>query len=398
MSIRRPFTPLAVFLLAVVATSGCVVTTGSANPISARTERVIEESVAVEAGEPLRIYNLAGRAELTPVEGSEVTVRATVRAGGDSESEAEQLAGMIELRVGRSEGDPALTVVYPVHEYGSYHYDDGQDGGIASWFGGSNSRFDYMDERVRVSTTRRPGAASVHADLEIGVPAGVAIRLLNAVGQASATAVDGDLTLVVHSGRVEARGGAGALTADTGSGSVRIEDREGSVLADTGSGSVTVRGVRGEVRIDTGSGSVTVQDVEGPFVGVDTGSGSVDLSGVSGALDVDTGSGGVTGDDLVAGARLRVDTGSGRVRLTGDFAALERGEIDTGSGGVTLRMSAWPSMRLDLRTSSGGIDVELPEVRAERSERDAFRGQVGESPTAELQISTGSGGIRISER
>lgn len=395
MRLRRFISGTPILLSALLALGGCVVTVGSAEPIAARAERQLEGSIAVEPGRQLRIHNLAGVARLTAIEGTEVTVLARVVAGGDDQSEADELLERIEIETGREDGDPLLRIVYPVDEFDRFHYERGDGSGIASWFGGSNTRLEYQGERIEVSTSRRSGSASVHADLEIGVPRGASVRLLNAVGEANADAIDGDLTLVVHAGSILSDGGVGALTADTGSGSVEIRRRTGNVLADTGSGSVTVESVVGEVRVDTGSGGVTVREVRAPFVGVDTGSGSVRLDAVEGPIDVDTGSGAVRGEGLVVGERLRVDTGSGGIRLQGDFSGMRTGDLDTGSGAITLQMSAWPSMRLDLRTSSGGIDVDLPDARARRSERDTWQGEVGDDPSAELKVSTSSGGIRV---
>src|SRR5690606_749728 len=134
-------------------------------------------------------------------------------------------------------------------------------------------------------------------------------------------------------------------------GSVKIENRSGDVVADTGSGSVTLTGIRGKVLADTGSGSVTVRDIVGD-VEADTGSGGVTLENVQGNISADTGSGGVQGSGLSEVKRLRVDTGSGSVRLEGDFSALEDMEIDTGSGGATLRVAGTLNMRLHVSTGA----------------------------------------------
>lgn len=383
-----------------VLASGCVVMAEPGPPPAAWSERTIEHAVRVPDGVTLQIENLAGEATLTATEGDEVTVRASVRAGGDDDAAARALAESIDFTVGERDGGPLLTLSYPVDRYTDFHYDrGGKDGdGILSWFGGSNTQLRYAGRRVSVSTTRRSGAATVRADLEIGVPRGTRVHLLNAVGRASAEGVVGDLGIQVHSGSVAASGGEGMLAIDTGSGSVDVDAHRGDVSADTGSGGVEVRGVHGEVRVDTGSGSVTVADAEGPFVGVDTGSGGVTLSGVRASIEVDTGSGSVRGEELVLGERLHVETGSGSVRLSGDFSAARRIDVDTGSGSVRLGMSAWPAMHLDLRSSSGGFDVDLPDVKVVRSARNAMIADVGDGERTQVTVSTGSGGISVGRR
>lgn len=379
---------------AVAMASACVVG-AEPEPPAAHHERVIEESVTVPEAGLLTIRNLAGVARLHASEGPAVTVRATVRAGGDDEEDARLLAERIAFSTQERRGDVELTVTYPVEEYSSFHYESDGSSGILSWFGGGSTRVRYMDRRVDVSTRRHASAATVHADLEIGVPAGVRLHLVNAIGRATAQGVAADLKLEVDSGEVSSSGGSGNLVLDTGSGSIEVDGHAGNVSADTGSGGVVVQRIQGEVRVDTGSGSVRVREIEGPFVGVDTGSGSVSLDQVAGALDVDTGSGSVSGTGLVLGERLRVDTGSGGVRLEGDFERVRDVVVDTGSGAVRLSMSAWPSMRLDLRTSSGGLDVDLPDLRRLRSDRNSLLGEIGDDPVAEVKVSTGSGGITV---
>lgn len=396
----RPVLALPVLTLVLALSAGCVITAEAGPPPDAWHERTLERSVRVPDGETLRLENLAGQVVVRPTDGAEVTIRADVRAGGDDEVAARELAEAIEFVSGERDGSPVLTLSYPVDRHTDFHYDRGEDDapGFLSWFGGSNTQLRYQGRRVRVSTGRRSGAATVSADLEVGVPRGTRLRVLNAVGRARADGVVGDLALEVHSGSIVSRDGEGALSLDTGSGSVGVTGHRGDVAADTGSGGVEISGVRGEVRADTGSGSVSVSDVEGPFVGVDTGSGGVTLAAVRAALDVDTGSGSVRGEELVLAERVRVDTGSGSVRLSGDFAAVRAIEIDTGSGSVRLAMDAWPAMRLDLRSGSGGVSVDLPDVRVTRSGRNSLVAEVGEGERVDVVVSTGSGGITVTRQ
>ena len=158
---------------------------------------------------------------------------------------------------------------------------------------------------------------------------------------------------------------------DVGSGAVAVGDLDGDLVVDTGSGAVVVGDVSGDrVRIDTGSGAVRAGRLRGD-VRIDTGSGAVRLARVDGPLVVDTGSGAVV---VALGARApaTIDTGSGAVALTlprglgfdvdldgspveidealGFRGQRERGEargrlgeggpelrVDTGSGAVRLR-------------------------------------------------------------
>ena len=145
----------------------------------------------------------------------------------------------------------------------------------------------------------------------------------------------------------------GDLHVDTGSGAVVVGDVVGDrIVIDTGSGGVRAGRLVGDVRIDTGSGGVAVESVDGPSV-VDTGSGGVSIALDSAApTTVDTGSGGVS-VVLPRGAGFDVDLDGGSVSIDDalDFngrrdrdaarGTLGRGgprvKVDTGSGAIRLR-------------------------------------------------------------
>ena len=145
----------------------------------------------------------------------------------------------------------------------------------------------------------------------------------------------------------------GDLRVDTGSGAVVVGDVAGGrIQVDTGSGAVRAGRLVGDVSVDTGSGAVSIRSVDGP-VRVDTGSGGVSLALVSeDPAEVDTGSGGVA-LVLPAGAGFDVDLDGGSVSIDRDLGfrgAIERDEasgtigrggprlkVDTGSGSIRLR-------------------------------------------------------------
>jgi DUF4097 and DUF4098 domain-containing protein YvlB len=132
---------------------------------------------------------------------------------------------------------------------------------------------------------------------------------------------------------------------------------------DTGSGGVTADGVDVQkMDVDVGSGGIRLTNVRAPDLRVDSGSGSVDVSLASGATVrsflFDTGSGGVTlrMPEALA-AEVEISTGSGGITTDipisvtrrerdalrgyiGEESRSARGggriKIDTGSGGVRL--------------------------------------------------------------
>lgn len=369
-------------LAAVLAVSG---------PLAA-DQRVSEEftrTFETREGQVIDLENLAGRLEVVGTSGRELTVRATIVAGGDDEEEARELLGMMELTAQETGGRIAIRANYPVDEFNSYYYERPDQ----RWGGNSETQTRYQGERVRVTSSRR--GVDLHVDFVLEVPAGVDLRAENVVGLVTLQDVDAHALIDTGNGDIRSVGGRGDVRFDTGSGAVDVRGHEGDVEADTGSGSVTIEDVDGDVSADTGSGSVEIYDVRAERIVADTGSGSVDLRDVTGSLWVDTGSGRVDAEGLIAGERIEIDTGSGGAELSGDLSAVRELDIDTGSGGVRIRTSHLPSWRLEIDTGSGGITVDLPELERVRSDRGYFRGIVGGGEGLAV-IDTGSGGVRIS--
>ena len=330
-----------------------------AQPAAAQTER-FELS-----GERVAIYNLAGQVTVVPGSGSAVVVEVT-RGGQDG--------AQLRIEQGPIEGYQTLRVIYPDNEisYRDMHRGSRTDLRVREdgTFGGGRDR--HRGSRVRIGG--EGGGLEAHADLTIRVPAGQTLSLYQAVGEVSASGVNGNLRLDTHSAPVTAT------------------DISGELVVDVGSGRVEVSGVEGDANLDTGSGSVKVSDVRGDYLRVDTGSGEVTATNISVlSLEIDTGSGGV--EVTRATARdVGIDTGSGSVEL--ELTAETRDiSIDTGSGSVTVTLPASYGATVDIETGSGGIDLDFP-VRVRRFERDHVYGTIGDG-SGSLKIDTGSGSIRI---
>ena len=316
------------------------------------------------SGDHVAVYNIAGEVQLTAGSGSDVVVQVT-RGGPDGDA--------LSVEVGPIRGRETLRVIYPdddriVYDVGRGRFstdlrvrDDG------TWGDGRGGH------RVRVSS--RGSGTEAYANLEIAVPPGQRLTLYLAVGEVTATNIEGTLVLDTHSARVSADRITGSLVVDVGSGSVDVSNMEGDLEIDTGSGHVTVDAVRGnELLIDTGSGGVDGSDITVDMLNVDTGSGSIELTNVS-------------------APRLNLDTGSGSVRvaLTSDIENLR---IDTGSGSVTVRIPDDLGASIEIDTGSGGIDFDDIEVQVRQLERSYFRGQIGDG-RGRIFIDTGSGGVRL---
>lgn len=150
------------------------------------------------------------------------------------------------------------------------------------------------------------------------------------------------------------------LNVQTGSGSVTVDTPPRMLHAGTGSGSIAVTDARNAVELRAGSGSIRVYEPHGA-VDAHTGSGSVDVRGAASSLEITTGSGSVNAvlRDGWNGDAVRMETGSGSVRLAvprGFRAALH---TTTGSGNVTdtAHVVAASSPVVSLRSSSGSVRI-----------------------------------------
>lgn len=282
----------------------------------------------VLAGDRVAIYNLAGRLRVQPGTGSGVTVQVT-RAGRD--------AAQLTLATGDVKGFTALRVVYPgdriiypelgyrsrtelrVNEDGTFD-DAGRD-----W-----------SRRNRVEIRDSGSGLEAHADMVVSVPAGRRLSVHWGAGEATVSNVDGDIRISVAAARIQTDRTRGVLHLDTGSGSVSVTDAQGDVHLDTGSGSVTIDGVRGEVlSMDTGSGSLSASNVDVKTLKADVGSGGLRLDRISAPrVDLDAGSGAVAVDMLSVVEHLVVDAGSGGVTIRLPAAQGAEVDVETGSGGI----------------------------------------------------------------
>jgi hypothetical protein len=376
MPIRTPVRTLPACVVALAALAAVPL---AAAPVDRPIDRAFDAGTI-----QVDLENLVGEVTLVAAAGPSGRISGTIHAEDSGGRSADTLAAALDVRFDESAGRLVVRAGYPLDQFTRYHYPRLKDDveihpdWLRSLFDFSGSSVRYHDRQVRVSSHASSGAATLWADFRIEVPAGVFVKVRNAVGQIRATGVAADLNLDISAGGIDARGGKGELLADTGSGDVSVRDHEGRVSADTGSGDVSFEQVRGEsIKADTGSGNVALLDC-------------------AGSVDADTGSGDIRARGVVYGRKLRADTGSGNVRLEGDFAAVRDLSIDTGSGDVVLEISSSPSLRLDISTGSGDIEVDLADTRLRRSHGDV----VAEVGAAEGKgvIDTGSGDVTLRGR
>jgi lia operon protein LiaG len=304
----------------------------AAIPVGVVTPAAAQERYQL-AGPRVAVYNLVGQVTVEPGPGSAVTVELT-RGGASGRA--------LSVERGPLDGRETLRVIYPSDDIRSATRAGGHETELRvrrdGTFGDSRDRGRRGWREGRQVRISDDGEFDGRADLRILVPQGQEIEVYLATGRLEATGVRGALWLDAASADVTASGIAGTLSVDVGSGNVDLRDVQGDVHVDTGSGDVDLSGVRGDVvTVNTGSGRVALATVTAGTLTIDTGSGDVDVtSATAPIIRLDTGSGAVRCELLANPELLEVDTGSGSVTLTlpPTYGAVV--DLESGSGGIEL--------------------------------------------------------------
>jgi hypothetical protein len=138
-------------------------------------------------------------------------------------------------------------------------------------------------------------------DLEVRVPAGLAVDIQDGSGEVE---VDGVASLRLRdgSGEVDVTDVDGDVSVHDGSGELDIVDVEGSVVLEDGSGEIDVEDVRGGVTVERdGSGDIDIRGVEGDVVIRRDGSGDIHAEDVAGDFTVEKDSSGDISHERIAG-------------------------------------------------------------------------------------------------
>jgi DUF4097 and DUF4098 domain-containing protein YvlB len=176
---------------------------------------------------------------------------------------------------------------------------------------------------------------NISIDYEITTPKGTDLAASSGSGDIHVADLSGPAKLNTGSGSIDASGLSGRVSLETGSGDIRSAMQSStSVKAHTGSGSIRLKNVQGDLYAQTGSGDMEIQGQPTSDWRLQTGSGSVTLNTGNSrfSLDAQTGSGSVhsdppisthgsferhhiTGDVNGGGPTVRVETGSGDIRI-----------------------------------------------------------------------------------
>jgi hypothetical protein len=159
------------------------------------------------------------------------------------------------------------------------------------------------------------------------------------------------------------------VEANSGSGDVNITNLGAPLKAGTGSGDIEANDLTGDVALNTGSGNIRAMLNGAHYVKAETGSGTINLAGVSGGLFAETGSG-----DIEVGGQpgdgWKLETGSGSVTLNTGNSAHFTLDASTGSGDVHSDPPLTTHGSSDRHHITGEINGGGPTVRVETGSGD----------------------------
>ncbi|HEV8354196.1 MAG TPA: DUF4097 family beta strand repeat-containing protein [bacterium] len=235
-------------------------------------------------------------------------------------------------------------------------------------------------------------------DLEIDVPAGVAVAVEVAKGDVRAEGLDGSVQMQVARGDVHVADQGEGLTLSIASGDVSVKRAGGDVTLDIKSGDVTAVDVRGKLAGRILNGDVECQRCAS--VTLDVLNGDISVAHSEGDIELEV----RNGDIEITGARgrnVRPRTLSGDIQVT--VAALPEGgtlSVETMRGDVVVALPADSRATIDAATMSGDVACRLP-LQERSTDRGTMRRRVIRgilnAPGALVTLRTTSGDIQVVE-
>lgn len=173
-----------------------------------------------------------------------------------------------------------------------------------------------------------------------------------------------------HGGVVE----TGSLAVTTGSGNIRWKNTDVEEISfQAGSGNVNLADIKGEIRIQTGSGNI---------------SGEL----FNGNVSVSAGSGNITLTEFAGGGTITAKSGNLKV-VTSQVDSDIR--MQTGSGNMKLELPKDLQFRLEIQTGSGNIHTDFDEALSFNKKGNSAQGTMGEEPDISISLEANSGNVRV---
>jgi hypothetical protein len=158
------------------------------------------------------------------------------------------------------------------------------------------------------------------------------------------------------------------IEANSGSGDIDISNIGSPLKADTGSGNIEANDLTGDVALSAGSGDIRAMMNGAHYVKAEAGSGNLHLQGVSGGLFAETGSGNIEVGGQ-PGSDWKLEAGSGNITLNTGGAHFNL-DASTGSGEVHSDPPLTTHGNTDHHHVSGEINGGGATVRVETGSGD----------------------------
>jgi hypothetical protein len=360
----------------------------AANSSQEQVSRDFQQTVALGAGQSVRVEHKFGSIRLHAEAGRNVKISATIRAQASSREEAESFAQKIKIEVQQTGEGVRIKTIYPEEE--------------KKWFHSSKN-------------------SSWSVNYEIGMPSDAPIVVRNSFGSVEVTGIRGAAdvengygTLTVRDagagrwnnafGSIELTGAAGNTFVNDNNGSVQVSDVKGTLEVRNRFGSITGRDIQGAATITGGNGGVTLSNAASANVTTSFGSvdarnirgdlaihdnnGNVEIAAIGGTADINNSFGNVTFSDVKG--RVNCSTNNGRVKggsLAGSNVTVRDSfgniELDTVSGA------------LDAETSNGKIVVH--DARSSVTLKTSFGAIEASNIPKGIRAVTGNGGITLAD-
>lgn len=160
----------------------------------------------------------------------------------------------------------------------------------------------------------------------------------------------------------------------------------------TTNGRLQVSEVRGGADLKTTNGAIAAKHVSGKVV-AETSNGRVDLNEIDGDVWVETSNGAVAASAITGGVQAR--TSNGRIRYTALHAPTQSVALRTSNGAIDVELPGQAAIAFDLDTSNGKVDVHGAEaLKISSKNRTHLAGTVGEAGP-ELKARTSNGAIQV---
>jgi DUF4097 and DUF4098 domain-containing protein YvlB len=193
-------------------------------------------------------------------------------------------------------------------------------------------------------------------DLELTVPADMAVSINTQSGDVTISGLKGDLDVETVEGNIDVQGGTGVVTLQTTDGEIHVSGASGRLELNSVDGEITGHDLDGEIKAESVDGSVTLDNVTASSIDASSVDGSVAVSGMlkpGGRYRLSSHDGGVTLSVPALDATVNVSTFSGS--FDSDFPVT----LTSTHGGKRMNFTVGNgASSIDLESFDGAIRIE----------------------------------------